>query len=66
MEPYKAKKMPLEYKIDKEMLMLISEANVKYLRYSYWIKSINWFIKYQQLWFMHNSSGNAKSLFHSQ
>ena len=28
MEPYKAKKMPLEYKIDKEMLMLISEAKV--------------------------------------
>ena len=33
MEPYKAKKMPLEYKIDKEMLMLISEANVKYGEY---------------------------------
>ena len=32
-EPYKAKKMPLEYKIDKEMLMLISEANVKYGEY---------------------------------
>ena len=30
MEPYKAKTMPLEYKIDKEMLRLISEANVKY------------------------------------
>lgn len=33
MEPYKAKKMPLEYKIDKEILMLISEANVKYGKY---------------------------------
>lgn len=33
MEPYKAKKMPLEYKIDKEMLRLISEANVKYGEY---------------------------------
>ena len=33
MEPYKAKKMLLEYKIDKEMLMLISEANVKYGEY---------------------------------
>ena len=30
MEPYKAKPMPLDYKIDKEMLRLISEANVKY------------------------------------
>ena len=33
MEPYKAKIMPLEYKIDKEMLRLISEANVKYGEY---------------------------------
>ena len=33
MEPYKAKKMPLEYKIDKEMLKLISEANEKYGEY---------------------------------
>ena len=30
MEPYKAKQMPLEYKIDKEMLRLIAEANVRY------------------------------------
>ena len=33
MEPYKAKLMPLEYRIDKEMLRLISEANVKYGEY---------------------------------
>lgn len=33
MEPYKAKLMPLEYKIDKEILKLISEANVKYGEY---------------------------------
>lgn len=33
MEPYKAKTMPLEYKIDKEMLRLISEANEKYGEY---------------------------------
>lgn len=33
MEPYKAKTMPLEYKIDKEMLRLVSEANVKYGEY---------------------------------
>ena len=30
MEPYKAKMMPLEYAIDKEMLKLISEANVEH------------------------------------
>lgn len=33
MEPYKASKMLLEYKIDKEMLRLISDANVKYGEY---------------------------------
>lgn len=33
MEPHKASKMPLEYKIDKEMLRLISDANVKYGEY---------------------------------
>lgn len=33
MTPYKAKMLPVEYKIDKEMLRLISEANVKYGEY---------------------------------
>ncbi len=33
MEPYKATKLPAEYKIDKEMLKLIAEANVKYGEY---------------------------------
>lgn len=33
MEPYKAKTMPIDYKIDKEMLRLISEANGKYGEY---------------------------------
>ena len=40
MEPYKAKSMPLEYKIDKEMLRLISEANVKYGEYKSLINSL--------------------------
>ncbi len=40
MEPYKAKKMPLEYKIDKEMLRLISEANVKYGEYKSMLKTL--------------------------
>ena len=30
MEPYNAKLLPFDYKIDKELLKLISEANVKY------------------------------------
>lgn len=33
MEPYNAKTMPIDYPIDKEMLKLISEANVKYGEY---------------------------------
>ena len=33
MTPYKASKLPVEYKIDKEMLRLISEANEKYGEY---------------------------------
>lgn len=33
MQPFQAKKMPLEYTIDKEMLRLISEANEKYGEY---------------------------------
>lgn len=40
MEPYKASKMPLEYKIDKEMLRLISDANVKYGEYKTDRKSV--------------------------
>lgn len=33
MEPYKAKELPMEYKIDKELFRLIAEANVKYGEY---------------------------------
>lgn len=33
MEPYTAKLLPFEYKIDRELLRLISEANVKYGEY---------------------------------
>lgn len=33
MEPYKAKKLPLEYKIDKDLLRLLAEANEKYGQY---------------------------------
>ena len=33
MEPFKANKLPIDYKIDKELLSLISEANEKYGEY---------------------------------
>ncbi len=33
MSPYKAQKLPIDYKIDKEMLKLIAEANEKYGEY---------------------------------
>lgn len=33
MEPYKAKKLPFEYAIDKDMLILIAKANAKYGEY---------------------------------
>lgn len=33
MEPIKVKKLPLEYKIDKELMTLISEANLKFGEY---------------------------------
>ncbi|MGN0350935.1 MAG: Fic family protein [Roseburia sp.] len=33
MEPYKASKLPIEYKIDKELLRLLAEANEKYGEY---------------------------------
>ena len=33
MEPYKAKKLPIEYKLDKDMFRLVAEANEKYGQY---------------------------------
>lgn len=33
MEPYKVKKLPFEYAIDKDMLILVAEANAKYGEY---------------------------------
>ena len=46
MEPYKAKMMPPEYKIDKEMLRLISEANVKYGEYKSMINTLEFDVGY--------------------
>lgn len=33
MEPYKAKNLPFEHAIDKDMLILVAEANAKYGEY---------------------------------
>lgn len=33
MEPYKAKELPFEYNLDKEMFILVAEANAKYGEY---------------------------------
>lgn len=47
MEPYKASKMPLEYKIDKEMLRLISDANVKYGEYkTLFLAEVVWMVRF--------------------
>ena len=39
MEPYKAQKLPVEYKIDKELLQLLAEANEKYGQYKLLIET---------------------------
>jgi len=46
MEPYKAKKLPIEYNIDKELLKLISEANEKYGEYKSYLKTLNFDSKF--------------------
>ncbi len=33
MKPFKANKLPIQYNIDKDLLLLISEANEKYGEY---------------------------------
>lgn len=46
MIPYKASKLPLDYKIDKEMLKLISEANEKYGEYKSLLHTLEFDAKY--------------------
>lgn len=46
MEPYQAKKMPLEYKIDKELLRLLAEANEKYGEYKSLLNTLEFDSKY--------------------
>lgn len=46
MNPYKANKLPTDYKIDKEMLKLISEANEKYGEYKSLLNTLEFDSKY--------------------
>ncbi len=46
MKPYKVNKLPVEYKIDKEMLKLISEANEKYGEYKSLLHTLEFDSKY--------------------
>ena len=41
MEPMKVQKLPIEYKIDKELLTLLAEANQKYGEYKTLLKNTN-------------------------
>lgn len=44
--PYKASKLPIDYKIDKEMLKLIAEANEKYGEYKSLLHTLEFDAKY--------------------
>lgn len=46
MKPYKAKKLPIEYKLDKELLKLIAEANKKYGEYKSLLNTLEFDSKY--------------------
>ena len=46
MKPYSASKLPIEYRIDKEMLKLISEANEKYGEYKALLNTLEFDSKY--------------------
>lgn len=46
MEPFKAKQLPFEYNIDKELLKLIAEANEKYGEYKSYLKNLEFDSKF--------------------
>lgn len=46
MEPIKVNELPIEYKIDKELLKLLSEANEKYGEYKTYLKNIDFDSRY--------------------
>lgn len=46
MEPFKAKHLPIEYNIDKDLLKLIAEANEKYGEYKSYLKNLEFDSKF--------------------
>ena len=46
MGPYKAKKYPIEYKLDKDLLRLLSEANLKYGEYKTMLPTLEFDARY--------------------
>ena len=46
MGPYKAKKYPIEYKLDKDLLRLLSEANLKYGEYKTMLHTLEFDARY--------------------
>ncbi len=46
MEPMKVKHLPVDYNIDQELLMLISEANIKYGEYKTYLKNVEFDSKF--------------------
>lgn len=40
MNPLQVKRLPVEYSIDKELLQLLSEANLKYSEYRTYLKNV--------------------------
>lgn len=46
MEPFKAKSLPIEYNIDKELLRLIAEANEKFGEYRSYLKTLEFDSKF--------------------
>ena len=46
MEPIKVKELPIEYKVDKELLKLLSDATEKYGEYKTYLKNIDFDSKY--------------------
>ena len=62
MEPYQAKKLPLEYKIDKELLRLLAEANEKYGEYKSLLNTLEFDSKYFLDFVLLNSVRGAEKL----
>lgn len=46
MEPCKLSNLPVEYKLDKELLTLLSEANIKYGEYKVYLKNVSFDAKF--------------------